>query len=160
MWYYNAPLGVNNLGNMMGNMSKKHNLSQQNTNHCLSATTISILDSAGIQRRHKLEESLKSYSCAITYCEILHIIHTSVYDTDKTIIDQDLVVASQIINNQVTKANMRSNTDFTLSHTNITQLPVHLNQPMNIQQSCIAINYYFQVFLKFHETFCSRILIC
>ena len=195
MWYYNAPLGVNTLGNMMANMSKKYNLSQRYTNHCLRATTISILDSAGIQGRHsirvsghKAEESLKSYSRTITNArkrEISDIVHTSVHDTDKKetsldkenqeagldkenqdpdtknqtkdltevtlfdvpdivdISDQDLVAASQIIDNQVMEANMRSNTDFTLSHTNITQLPGHLNQPINIQHSSVTINYNF-----------------
>ena len=52
VWYENAPLGKNKLGEMMKVMSVEGNLSQSYTNHCLRATCASALDDAGFEGRH------------------------------------------------------------------------------------------------------------
>lgn len=68
-WYYPRPLGKNTLGNMMRTLSEQAGLAAQYTNHCLRATSISLLDEAGYEGRaiqkisgHKSMESLSHYS--------------------------------------------------------------------------------------------------
>ena len=67
-WYMNAPLGVNTLGNKMKDISEAAGCSKKYTNHCLRATTVTVLDRAGFVNRdimsvtgHRSESSLKHY---------------------------------------------------------------------------------------------------
>lgn len=67
IWYDNASLGSNTLGNIMSEISKVFKLSQVYTNYSL--TTVHLLDVASIPGRHimsvtghKSESSLKSYT--------------------------------------------------------------------------------------------------
>ena len=48
-WYKNEPLGVNSLGNMMRTIGEVAGLSQRYTNHCVRATTITVLFNAGVE---------------------------------------------------------------------------------------------------------------
>ena len=68
-WYDNMVVGERYLADMMKNISKDAKLSQVYTNHCIRATTITILDKAGIEARHimsvsghRSETSIRSYS--------------------------------------------------------------------------------------------------
>ena len=67
-WYMNSPVGVNLLGNKMKEISKAAGCSKIYTNHCLRATTVTVLDRAGFANRdimsvtgHRSEASLKHY---------------------------------------------------------------------------------------------------
>ena len=69
-WFTNAPLGFNTLGNKMKAISEKAGCSLIYTNHSLRATTVTVLDEAGVAGRdimavtgrpHKSESSLKHY---------------------------------------------------------------------------------------------------
>ena len=84
-WYENKPLGVNTIANMMKTISKEAKLSQVYTNHCLRATTATVLANAGVSSRdicavtgHHNEGSLKSYITATSFqkrnemCGMLH----------------------------------------------------------------------------------------
>ena len=48
IWFDRAPLAVNSLGNMMKEISFAAKLSQTYTNHCIRATSVALLDRAGI----------------------------------------------------------------------------------------------------------------
>ncbi|XP_071486885.1 uncharacterized protein [Diadema antillarum] len=68
-WYCNAPLGVNTLGNKTKDISIKSGCSKIYTNHCLRATCITTLDTAGFHScdimtvsGHHSEQSIKNYS--------------------------------------------------------------------------------------------------
>ena len=52
VWYANMPLGRNQLGSIMSEISKEFALSQVYTNHSLRATTVHVLDAANIAGRH------------------------------------------------------------------------------------------------------------
>jgi hypothetical protein len=63
------PVGVKTLGNMMSQITKDAGLSKNYTNHCLRATTVTLLDDAKQESRHiisvtdhKSTRSLRSYS--------------------------------------------------------------------------------------------------
>ena len=67
-WYKNEPLGKNTLGQIMQNISKKADLSQVYTAHCLRASTVTSLHLAGVQpkqicsiTKHRNEQSLAPY---------------------------------------------------------------------------------------------------
>lgn len=67
-WYDNMELGKNILGQMMQRISKDADLSQVYSNHCITATCITLLDERGYEGRHimtiskhKSESSLKHY---------------------------------------------------------------------------------------------------
>ena len=69
-WYDNMPLGKGSLGQFMPRISREANLSKRYTNHCVRASTITILKHSGFSNRdicsvtgHKREESLAHY-CA------------------------------------------------------------------------------------------------
>ena len=69
IWYVNAPIGVNTLGNMMSKLSVKYGLSQKYTNHSLRVTSLQALNDANIEVRHivrvsehKSETSIKHYA--------------------------------------------------------------------------------------------------
>ena len=47
-WYKNEPLGVNSLGSMMKTIGEAAGLSRQYTNHCVRATTVTVLFNAGV----------------------------------------------------------------------------------------------------------------
>ena len=51
-WYKNEPLGVNSLGKMMQTISSAAGLSRSYTNHCVRATTITLLFNAGVTAQH------------------------------------------------------------------------------------------------------------
>ena len=68
-WYDAQVLGVNTLANMMKNISLDAKLSQVYTNHCIRATSVTILDDCGIEARHimtvsghRSESSIRSYA--------------------------------------------------------------------------------------------------
>jgi len=84
-WFENKPLGVKSINSLMKSMSVDAGLSVQYTNHCVRATTATVLAKSGIDSRdvisvtgHKHESSLKSYIKAPTMdqrhtmSEILH----------------------------------------------------------------------------------------
>jgi hypothetical protein len=52
VWYDNMPLGRNQLGIIMSEISQEFALSQVYTNHSLRATTVHVLDAANIAVRH------------------------------------------------------------------------------------------------------------
>ena len=67
-WYKNEPLGKNFIAQLMPKISKKAGLSQVYTEHCVRASTITILHQGGIGAKqicaitkHKNEQSLTSY---------------------------------------------------------------------------------------------------
>ena len=69
VWFDKVPLGPNQLGNMMGQISREFSLSKTYTNHRLRATTVHVLDAAQFPGRHimtvtghKSETSLKTYT--------------------------------------------------------------------------------------------------
>ena len=51
-WYANVAVGVNTLGDMMKQISKRLELSKIFTNHSVRATAITVLSNAGIEARH------------------------------------------------------------------------------------------------------------
>ncbi|XP_033725028.1 uncharacterized protein LOC117315013 isoform X1 [Pecten maximus] len=68
VWYGAQPLGINTLLNMMSIISKAAGLSQVYTNHCVRATTATMLAHAGVDSRgimsvtgHRNQKSLQSY---------------------------------------------------------------------------------------------------
>jgi hypothetical protein len=67
--YLPKPIGARTLGDMMARISRKAGTSVMYTNHCLRATTVTVLDTAGVPSRHimnvtghRSENSLKTYS--------------------------------------------------------------------------------------------------
>ena len=70
-WYTNAPVGHNDIGDMMPTISKSAGLSRRYTHYSLRSTTVHKLDSTCNQfagrhitsiTGHKLETSLKTYT--------------------------------------------------------------------------------------------------
>ena len=68
-WYDAQVLGVNYLGNLMKNISADAKLSVMYTNHCIRATSVTILDESGVEARHimsvsghRTESSIRSYA--------------------------------------------------------------------------------------------------
>lgn len=57
VWYRNAAVGHNTLGNFMKTISIKAELSQIYTNHCIRATCITALDDNGVEARHIMNVS-------------------------------------------------------------------------------------------------------
>ena len=73
VWYDNMPLGHNKIGGMMKEISKKTGLSTIYTNHCIRATTTTVLFQAGLEGEritnvtgHHSTTSLKPYIKAPT----------------------------------------------------------------------------------------------
>ncbi len=69
IWFTKKPLGVNSIGEIMKDISKRLKLSKIYTNHCIRATCVTILSNHGVEARHimrvtghKSESSLKSYN--------------------------------------------------------------------------------------------------
>ena len=113
-WYRNAPLGVNTLGNKMKTISRQAGCSLMYTNHSLRATTVTVLDKAGIASRdimavtgHKSESSLKHYVCTSNSRKqdmsmiILSQMHKNIpvavarEETDENVLDDLLLTDSQ-----------------------------------------------------------------
>ena len=68
-WYDAQAVGVNTLGSMMKNISIDAQLSNIYTNHCIRATSVTILDRCGFEARHimsvnghRSKSSIRSYS--------------------------------------------------------------------------------------------------
>ena len=69
VWYENAPMGKNSLGNMMARISEVCKLSKKYTNHSVRATAVSRLQRSGLSDRaimsvtgHKSAASLQAYA--------------------------------------------------------------------------------------------------
>ena len=69
VWFDQVPLGPNQLGNMMGQLSREFSLSKTYTNTSLRATTVHALDAAQFPGRHIMtvtghtsETSLKTFT--------------------------------------------------------------------------------------------------
>ena len=52
IWYCNAPLGSTTLDNMMKQMSKRAGIKPHLTNHCLRATSVTVLSDHNCETRH------------------------------------------------------------------------------------------------------------
>ena len=68
-WYCNSPLGDTSLNNMMKDMSKRAGIQPYLTNHCLRATSVTILSDHDCEVRHikavtghKSDSSIESYN--------------------------------------------------------------------------------------------------
>ena len=71
-WYDNVPVGKNTIGSKMKNISSRAGTNEY-TNHCLRATSITTLQNAGFRDReimsvsgHRSESSLKHYASTTT----------------------------------------------------------------------------------------------
>ena len=69
VWFCNSPLGTCYLGSMMRTMSLKAEIKPPITNHCVRATSVTILSAANVQTPHikyvtghKSDTSIESYS--------------------------------------------------------------------------------------------------
>ena len=70
IWFDRAPLGVNTLGNMMKEISVAAKLSQIYTNHCIRATSVTLLDRAGIPVHRIMQVSGHRNDGSVkVYCE-------------------------------------------------------------------------------------------
>ena len=68
VWYPNMPIGKNQLGDFTEVMVEKAGCSRKYTNHCLRATSCTVLDHAGFASRHiKTVSGHKSESCIKCY---------------------------------------------------------------------------------------------
>jgi hypothetical protein len=94
VWYENKCLGIHKIESMMKAISQEAELSQIYTNHCLRATTSTILAHAGVDTRnicsvtgHKNHQSLESYIREPTLnqrkemCDILHNFGKDAYES-------------------------------------------------------------------------------
>ena len=69
VWYEKSPVGKNTLGEKVKTLSTEAGLSRTYTNHCLRATSITVLDRSGFEARHIMsvsghqsETSIRSYA--------------------------------------------------------------------------------------------------
>ena len=69
IWYCNVPLGTTTLNNMMKQMSKRAGIKPHLTNHCLRATSVTVLSDHNCQTRHiksvtghKSDQAVESYN--------------------------------------------------------------------------------------------------
>ena len=68
VWYCNSPVGKSTLENMMKNMSTSPGIAPHLTNHCVRATSVTVLSDNNIEARHiktvtghKSDNSIESY---------------------------------------------------------------------------------------------------
>ena len=68
VWYCNSPVGKSTLENMMKNMSTSAGIAPHLTNHCVRATSVTVLSDNNIEARHiktvtghKSDNSIESY---------------------------------------------------------------------------------------------------
>jgi hypothetical protein len=52
IWYEDAPVGKNTLGNLMAKINEDCGLSRMYTSHCIRCTCITVLDEGGVETRH------------------------------------------------------------------------------------------------------------
>lgn len=69
VWYSNMAVGESTLGNMMRSMSVKAGINPPLTNHCIRATSVTVLSEANVETRHiksvtghRSDTSIESYS--------------------------------------------------------------------------------------------------
>ena len=69
VWFCNAPLGANTLDSMLKSMSSRAGIQPHLTNHCLRATTVTVLSDSNCETRHiksvtghKSDQSIESYN--------------------------------------------------------------------------------------------------
>ena len=69
VWFCNSPLGISYLSTMMGTMSLNAEINPPLSNHCVRATSVTILSDANVEARHikcmtghKSDTSIESYS--------------------------------------------------------------------------------------------------
>ena len=69
VWFCNSPLGISYLSSMMHTMSLNAEINPPLTNHCVRATSVTILSDANVETRHikcitghKSDTSIESYS--------------------------------------------------------------------------------------------------
>lgn len=69
VWYCNVPIGANTLDNMLKAMCKRAGIEPHLTNHCLRATSVTILSDSNCETRHikavtghKSDQSIESYN--------------------------------------------------------------------------------------------------
>ena len=123
IWFDRAPLGVNTLGNMMKEISIAAKLSQIYTNHCIRATSVTILDRAGIPVHrimqvsgHRNEGSVKVYCERQTLqqqrqCSEILAKQTEVSSTDETVLARKPLQQTHNTNkNEIRYQNSFSNT--------------------------------------------------
>ena len=68
VWYCNSPVGKSTLENMMKNMATSAGIAPHLTNHCVRATSVTVLSDHNIEARHiktvtghKSDNSIESY---------------------------------------------------------------------------------------------------
>ena len=73
-WFCCSPVGHNTIENMLRGMTTRAKIVPHLTNHCLSATAVTVLSAADVQDRHitkvtghKSVESIRSYSDRLTF---------------------------------------------------------------------------------------------
>ena len=62
IWFCNCPLGERPLGEMMKTMTCKAGISPHLTNHCIRATTVTVLGEENVEARHRSDASIDSYN--------------------------------------------------------------------------------------------------
>jgi hypothetical protein len=67
VWYYNQRIGANTLSKFMGGLSKMTSLSKHYTNHSIRATSMTVMDEAGIEARHIMRVSGHRYENAVFF---------------------------------------------------------------------------------------------
>jgi hypothetical protein len=75
VWYYRQKIGVNTLAKFMSNLSTLASLSVSYSNHSIRATSITVMDDAGIEARHIMRISGHRYEflCHSLLIEVLKI---------------------------------------------------------------------------------------
>ena len=124
VWYQNRVLGIHKIDNMMKDISKSAGLSQLFTNHCIRATSTTVLSQAGVQARnimsvtgHKNEGSLKSYAstpCSKERADMCNILHKfGKVDTDS--VNQSSASTSTSSNSALVVHTTKENTEIVSS---------------------------------------------
>ncbi|XP_028390782.1 uncharacterized protein LOC114515682 [Dendronephthya gigantea] len=74
VWFCNSPLGINTLVNLLKTMSKAAGIVPHLTNHCIRATSVTVLSDHNIEARHikavtghKSDFSIQSYSARASF---------------------------------------------------------------------------------------------
>jgi len=74
VWYCNSPVGKSTLENMMKNMSTSAGIAPHPTNHCVQATSVTVLSDHNIEARHiktvtghKSDNSIESYCSRVSF---------------------------------------------------------------------------------------------
>ena len=82
VWYCNSPVGVNTLSKMMSVISKKYNLSEIYTNHCMRVTSMQTMERNDMEGRdiirvtgHKSEKSINQYARTLSTTKKRKISH-------------------------------------------------------------------------------------